>query len=264
MYLVKSCYGEDHILSRKTIKLGTLYEYRDTELAHIADREEGISRFRLSLDEQVEVPKRWANAMLGGMIHFETDEPPPMLGKFFGHIENMHIVSTSADSVIFAQCNAKIERHAPNCFIYCMSAVRRVAAADGIFPAYDSSWAITRSKASLFAEHLRQMLHRTLLSLEKSGNSVLPEGVTVGELQIGCRHELVNYVPRDQHIQLHGAVSVDDFMQSIRDMSFVKPPSYAHELEYRFSYTLERDDLIIQPMVKSIILPAGDVLGLVV
>lgn len=262
MYLVKSCYGKDHILRRRTIKLGTLYEYREIESEQIVDPEEGTFRFKLSLDNEVEVPKRWANAMFSGAVGF-GGEAAPMLGAVSAHLDRVHIVSNNEHSIVFGQCKASIERQAPNSFIYCMSAVRRVDHANGIFPDYDSSWAITRSKAGDLAAALARNLRETLLSLEQGGNSALPEGIAVSELQICCRHELVNYVPRDLHIQVHGAVSVDDFMQSIRDMSFVKPPSYAHELEYRFSFTLVRDDLIIQPMVKNIILPAGDALGLV-
>lgn len=41
MYLVKSCYQRDNIKNRKTIKIGTLTEYRDTEDEQIADRHEG-------------------------------------------------------------------------------------------------------------------------------------------------------------------------------------------------------------------------------
>lgn len=264
MYLVKSCYVKDHILRRRTIKLGTLYEYREIESEQIVDAEEGVFRFRLSLDEEVEVPKAWANAMFAGAIGFGDEEPPQMLGAFSARIDRIHMVRSTPNSVVFAQCNAQIERHAPNCFIYCMSAVRRVADADGIFPDYDASWAITRSKAADIADALGRSLWQALRDLEQAGKSALPEGISVADLQIGCRHELVNYVSRDQHIQVHGAVSVDDFMQSIRDMSFVKPPSYAHELEYRFSYTLVRDGFVVQPTVKNIILPAEEVIDLLV
>lgn len=201
--------------------------------------------------------------MLSGAIGF-GGENAPMLGAVSAHLDRVHVVSNSEHSIVFGECKASIERQAPNSFIYCMSAVRRVPHADGIFPDYDSSWAITRSKANDLAAGLARSLRKTLLSLEQDGKSALPEGVAVGDLQIGCRHELVNYVPRDLHIQVHGAVSVDDFMQSIRDMSFVKPPSYANELEYRFSYTLIREGFVIQPTVKNIILSAEEIIDLLV
>lgn len=265
MYLVKSCYEKDHILRRKTIKLGTLYEYREIESEQIVDPEEGIFRFRLSLDDEVEVPRAWANAMFSGAIGFGDEQPPPIFGEFSVHIDRIHMVRSTPESVIFAQCNAQIERHAPNCFIYCMSAVQELAEANGIFPDYDSSWAISQAKAGDIANAIGESLLRALWDLEQAGKSALPEGISVQDVEIGCRHELVNYVPREQHIRVHGAVSVDDFMQSIRDMSFVKPPSYMHELEYRFSYTLGHDDgFIVYPKVKNIILPAGELIDLLV
>jgi len=144
-----------------------------------------------------------------------------------------------------------------------MSAVRRASKADGIFPKYDSRWAITRAKAGTFALAIGEALRRKIKELAQRGASILPGHLQPEDIQIFCRHDVVLYVPRRLHIDSEFEASIEKLMKAIGNMSFVKPPSFSHELEYRFSYTLEHNGLVVEPACKHLILPADELIPLV-
>lgn len=90
MLLAKNCFTKDNL---KTIKLGTLYEYREIESAQIVDKGEGKYSFLLKFDGVVEIERRWFNLMFQRMIKLGDDEHLPRIpGAFSGLINHLETV----------------------------------------------------------------------------------------------------------------------------------------------------------------------------
>ncbi|MBU1329444.1 MAG: hypothetical protein KJ884_22415 [Gammaproteobacteria bacterium] len=76
MLLAKNCFSKDNLKIRKTIKLGTLYEYRKIESAQIIDKDEGKYFFLLKFDGTFEIEKRWFDLMFQGAIGLGENARP--------------------------------------------------------------------------------------------------------------------------------------------------------------------------------------------
>lgn len=263
MLLVKNCFKKDNLISRKTIKLGTLFEYRKIESAQIVDSDEGKYTFHLKFDGTVDLEKKWFNLIFQGIISLGGEENyPRVLGSMTAHIDKLNMVGGDSRNIKVKDSAATVHREAFNCFIFCMSQIRKTTEANGMFPDYDDSWYLSATKAEALGAALSVHLRERILAGRRSGAHIVSPAVSLENLRIYCRHEPVSYIPRETHITGSGSFSADDFMMKIRDMALVKPPSFQHEKEYRFSFTIVAGDLILMPTVDNIILPAEDIAAL--
>lgn len=260
MLLAKSCFKKDNIKTRKTIKLGTLYEYRKTESTQILDADEGKYTFHLNLDGIVEVESRWFNTIFQGIIGIgRHDHNPMIIGPMQANIKKIHIVSQTTQGIKVKDSAATIHREALNCFIFCISLVRKTHDAFGLFPNYDDYWYLNSNMAEDLAVELSTLLHGEILKRRKDGRHIVNPDISLENLNVYCRHEAVAYIPREIHINSSNTFTTEDFISKISDMSFVKPPSFSHEKEYRFSFTIVADNKILPPIQDMVILNAEDV-----
>lgn len=257
MLLAKNCYKKDNLKTGKTIKLGTLYEYRDIESDKIVDDGEGKYSFVLNFDGTVEIEPKWFNFILQGVISVGGDENQPrIMGRMSAAIENLHIIERTEKSLKIRDTRARIHREALNGFIFCVSRVRKKRDAIGLFPNYDDCWYMTASKAHSLGIELSKLLRARILSGRHSGNHIVDQNISLENLSIYCRHEPVSYLSREVHISDASDFTIEHFMKKISDMAFVKPPSFSTEKEYRFSFTIVAGEMILMPTVKNVILNA--------
>ncbi|SMQ23134.1 hypothetical protein SAMN04488483_0781 [Pseudomonas helmanticensis] len=257
MLLAKNCFTKDNLKTRKTIKLGTLYEYRKIESAQIVDNGEGKYSFLLKFDGTVEIERRWFSVMFQGAIGLGDDEHHPRIpGTMSAAIHKLEMVGGNEQIIRVRDSSASIHREALNGFIFCMSQVRRFRDAVGLFPDYDDCWYMTKSKAHNLGVTLSALLRDRITSGRHSGNHIVDPHISLENLSIYCRHEPVSYLGREIHISDTSVFTADHFMRKIWDMAFVKPPSFLAEKEYRFSFTIVAGDKILIPTVENVILNA--------
>jgi hypothetical protein len=257
--LAKSCFSKDNIKTRNTLKLGTLFEYRKIESAQIVDNDEGKYIFNLKFDGVVDIERQWFNLIFQGIINLGGDEHPRILGGMSARIDTINMIGSDERTIKIRDSAATIQREALNCFIFCTSLVRKTRDAIGIFPDYDDCWYIGANKAHQLGVTLSSLLHKKILAARASGHHLVDGNVPLDDLRVYCRHELVAYLPRETHISDTSKFSTEDFMLKVRDMAFVKPPSFSHELEYRYSFTIVAGGNILLPLSDNVILAADQI-----
>lgn len=255
MLLGKSCYKRDNIKTRKTIKLGSLFEYRATENKDIADAEEGIFRFNLWFDGEVTIDGRLFNTMSGGAGQIGPAGGIIFPGRTEAYFERLHIKDTTLDSITLADSKGIITRHALNSFIFCMSHVRQASDCHGIFPNYDDYWYIQESDTDEFGGKLAQHLANQIHKNHKEGSYVIPKNIDPKEIVVHALVDKVSYIDRDIHFNSTSKFELDQIRYKLRDLSFIKPPiPFEKEKETRFQFIITHNDNIIEPLQRNIIL----------
>lgn len=268
MLLAKSCFKKDNLKARKTIRLGSLYEYRETESKQIADSSEGKISFKLKFDGKVEVDRKWFNTItensvrlsLPGDDDFEVVRFPGSLEAYF---EKLQIDSISKDTnkVVLIDSSAIINREALNSFIFCISHVRKMRDSVGIFADYDDCWYMMASMKDNFARKLGRLLLKKIKEEHQKGNFIIPKETNMSDLKVHVEHGSVSYVPREIHINNDSDFTLDDFMSNMYSMAFIKPPTpFSKEKEYRFLFTIISEGNTIVPRVNSLIIDAEPLL----
>lgn len=263
MFLAKSCYKKDHI-KNGTLKLGTLHEYRATEIKHIADKHEGMLAFNLQFDDKVQLKTEWINTIFGGSLHFGDQERFNYPGTFTSFANEMHIREWNNEWTTISKSSALIIAEHSDSFVFCMSSIIDKVDCLDIFPEYDDHWYIERSSAVEFGRSIATLLHEKIISSHNSENSILPQNTPIEHLTIHFNYGHVSYIPRHLHITSENIISIELLMKKIRDTAFIKPPSFNSEREYRFHFTISSNGQIIEPAVKHVILASNQLQGFVV
>ena len=254
MLLAKSCM-QDFNIKNGTIKLGTLHEYRETEVLHIADKEEGFLKFHLKFDGIVEITSEWFNTLSGNTISIGDGKPIIFPGRTNARFGILDIVNNENGIVTLRNSNATIQRQALNGFVFCMSSVRKTKDCVNIFPEYDDYWYTPRMWAPRFGFMLGGLLRNAIIEHHKSGNPIVSEDLSIDDFSVNVHMDLVSYTPREIHITNSNKIELDEFMRKMSNIAFIKPPvPFEKEREYRFNYTIVSNNRIIEPTIKSIIL----------
>ena len=254
MLLAKSCMKPFNI-KHGTVKLGTLHEYRETEIKHIADSEEGYLRFHLKLDGTVQLTPIWFNTIAAGCMRIGHEEGVRFPGRTSAHFKKIDIIHNSENSITLKDSEAVIERQALNSFVFCMSQVRKTRHCIEIFPEYDDYWFITESSAQRFGLAIGKILREAIIAGRTSGNHLMPEQMPIDDFSINLEIGLVQYVPREIHVNNESKYKLDEFINNMASIAFTKPPvPFAKEREFRFNYTIVSRGKIIEPIVKFAIL----------
>lgn len=254
MLLAKSCMKE-HNIKNGTIKLGTLHEYRETEIKHIADKQEGYLRFHLKFDGVVKLEPKWFNTLAGGAAQIGKDQPIHFPGRTNAHFKNLQIISFADDIITLKNSEAIIERNSLNGFVYCMSKVRKTRDCIDIFPEYDDYWFVSEHKALQFGFMLGGILRNKIIAGRHSGNHIVPESMPIDDFSVDLEMAAVQYLPRETHISSAEIYKLESFVEQMANIAFTKPPiPFEKEREYRFNYTITSRGHIIEPIVKFVIL----------
>ncbi|WP_313364487.1 hypothetical protein [Pseudomonas sp.] len=261
MLLAKSCKAEHHI-KNGTIKVGTLYEYRNIENSELVDKQEGMLSFHLNFAGSVEVPILWFATINQGIFGFGDVEPVRFPGKQNAYFEHV-AVQRRGDKVILTDSTAVFSRESLNGFIFCVSRVRKTQDCVGIFQGCDAYWYITEARAQAFGVTLSKMLMNYVQKAHAEGEYILPQDTDMSTLKIHIEHRAVEYLGREVVFTNDGDLPLESFMTKMTNMAFTKPESYKKELEYRFCFTFVSGNRIIEPLVKSVYLDSTPLIELI-
>jgi hypothetical protein len=259
MILGKSCVKKYNIVNG-TLRVGTLHEYRQTELVEIADREEGMLHFFLKFDGLVKVEKKWLNTIQAGGIRFGPSEPI----RFPGRNKSSYKIKMEFDDemhVYLRDSSATICRESLNSFVFCMHRVRDKRDCHDIFKGYDDYWYLSESESSDFCRAIGKLIGDKMVAEYEGPNSLMPPGVKLGGVKMLMEYRTVDYVAREVHVSGEDSLPINDYLQKMMDMTFIKPLSYQSEREFRFTYTLiSPEGKIIEPAVNSVVLDSSSLL----
>lgn len=254
MFLTKSC-NKKYNIKAGSLKLGTLYEYRETEIEQIADKYEGTLEFRLRFKGIVKIPTKWFNLMCGGTFHYGSEPVVRFPGQMRSRFDVMQMRGSNDEFITLEDSYAVLNREALNSFVYCMSHVEKPDDCKGMFPDYDDYWHINDKDRNDFAVEVSEILLDKIKSEYRAGNYIVPKGTDIDNLLIYVKVGLVYYVPRSLEITQANSLSIDEFFKKMADMTFIKPPHpFEREKEYRIELALVCGDRYIEPLVKSLII----------
>jgi len=254
MLLAKSCM-KAHNIKHGTIKLGTLHEYRATEIQHIADRYEGYLKFNLMFDGEVELSPKWFNTLAAGTAQIGPVKGIPLPGKTRTEFKILNIGHVDDQRIMLKDSHLVIERETLNGFVFCMSQVRKTQDCFEIFPEYDDYWYVNEVNAARFGVMLGGILREAIIAGRASGNHLVPESMPIDNFSVNLDMGPVQYIARETHITNKNLMKVEEFLEKMSAIAFTKPPEpFQKEREYRFSYTIVSSGRIIEPSVKFAIL----------
>lgn len=261
MLLVKSCESRFNPKISRTVKIGSLYEYRDTEIEEIADRQEGFFDFTLRIVEPTEVPNYWYNAIMQGQMAFGNSSGktiPRFPGVTRVFADKLFIVSMTGTHSVLANTNVNIHREDVNGLIFCMSLLPSTSDASAIFSGYDDCWSCSASDANAIAEGLGNSVRSLAVEAFLDGNLVIPKGFTEKDISIHVRHGLVVYTDREMDLPVNGIFDLEGFYEIMSDMSFIKPRiPFSKEKEYRFHFCIMVGGMLIQPWSNTLIVDSA-------
>jgi len=257
MYLAKSCAKRHNLKTSDTLMLGSLYYYRAAENSEIADGGEGKATYELSITGPLEVEKKWLNFLLVGAVGYASAEDPPRpTGMLDIKLHKYRPIKSRGDSMLVDELRATIKRDSYNEFIFCMSLVEDPAHAADIFKSYEDYWIIPASRAQAMADALAAALDKAVRQGRATGKHVIDPSVSFDDLVYVCRHESVTYAPRDLHITSTSQVTAEEFASKVFDIAFLKPPRFSPEKEYRFSYMLAANGILVDFIPDKLLLDA--------
>lgn len=262
MLLSKSCETEYHI-KHGTLKLGTLHEYRTIENAALVDKEEGMLRFEFKVHGSVALPIKWYNTVFSGGTMLGNVPGEPVLGRYHIHVVEQTFEIVSEDTVIVSDAHLIMLREAYNRFIFCMSKVRRLRDCEGLFAGCNDYWYMREARAHEFRLRLCRLLLSHIREQRELGNYIVPVEMPLEQVRIISSCQEVEYFSREIDLHAGEAYVLEQFLSRTDNMEFIKPLDYKREREFRFSFVLERNGQIIEPLVKSVFLDSAQLLDLI-
>ena len=254
MYLVKSCFKRDNIWTRRTLKVGTLTEYRDTEEQQIADKEEGIIDLSFDLNH-FHMPSPLLNdlnSISHSLSRFELKEvilKPNPLFKNHIYVEKYHATT----SLI------KFNR-----YIFCISELDKPDLCKSIFENYDDYWYLPSDRAKFFGDSLSHSIRDEISNKLQSGEEIFTKNDIAHPLEIRWYCNNIWYTPRKiliDNAKLYKECS--DIVYWLREGHMVKPDSFQHEKEMRFIFDIYSNGELLQPLNKPLFVSAENILPLI-
>ncbi|HCP24904.1 MAG TPA: hypothetical protein DIT85_00210 [Pantoea ananatis] len=256
MFMVKSCFSKDNIHSRKTVKIGTLDEYRNTEHEQIVDKFEGTFRFNINLvDAHID----------SGVFHFLQSSHNSFVKHYYHDMQmqgSSHVVD---NSYFLKKFDMVIELQNTNRFIFCISHLKNVDDCIGIFEDYDDHWSFKASYTKLVTEELSASLNKEIMIRESAGIKVFEGEYEPEKLSFKVTIQKIDYKHRSMQIDNELFYrELTKIIEAFKGTSFIKPDSYAKEKEFRFIFDFYYQGKLLSPKSKSIIIPIeGRLLSLI-
>ena len=203
-----------------TLRIGTLWGFREEENELLRDAGEGEFEFKIRFPRLTPVSNEW-------MSEFEFDAGGT------AHIEKMTIKNgnISVEGVT-------LKGSANNCWIFCVSLSDSTAG--NISEAHDSKWMIPENKILEFGNFLGALLWSKV-----SINDLPPDLVkkyTFQELNegLGMHVEMraVDYTDREVLIEDESHYPVEKVRELKSSIPFIKPRKFREEQEFRFAFWL--------------------------
>lgn len=244
MFLVKSCKKKDNVLQSKTIKIGTLHEYRKTESLQILDIEEGF--YRISIDFQnkaisvdyLNLLNSSSNSLMDSHIDYASF-CPALLGRVMTSLKAQHTIKNN------------------NRFIFCMSKLDHPKESTSLFPDYDSYWHMDFQHNDEFIEKLEVIfLEEIKMRIAKGEKIFSKDKINLKKLKIKTHYQEIIYTERALHIDNENLFSMREKLIGIfNDIKYIKPIDFQREREFRIVFDFYEGDRLLIPIVEKIIIP---------
>lgn len=254
MYLVKSCFKRDNIRIRKTIKVGTLTEYRNTEEQQIADKEEGMIDLSYDLNHfHMPIPlyedlNRISHSLSSFKLKEVRLQPSPL---FKNHLYAKKYSATT--SLI------KFNR-----YIFCISELNNPDLCKSIFEKYDDYWYLPSDRAKLFGDSLSNSILNEVSKRIKSGEELFTTNDITLPLEIRWYCNRIWYTPRKIFIDNAKLYKdCNNIVYWLREGHMVKPDNFQREKEMRFIFDIYSHGELLQPLNKPLFVNAEKILPII-
>jgi archaellin len=243
MFLVKSCSQRYNISNSRTIKIGTLHEYRETESLQILDKEEGF------FDIVFDLKNKYIETDLFNCLNNSHNS------HLSAYVENLSF-KDNYQNYIRVDYQGKYSWINYNRFIFCISKLGSHEESTTIFPDYDDYWYISFFKKQQLIKSLEIALFNDVKNRINNGEKVFTkEDVNVDKLTIKSHSQDIIYSNRSLYLDNHNMDSMKDkIMDIFRDIKYLKPDGFKKESEFRIVFDFYDENQLLIPAVKSLII----------
>ncbi|EPC7971753.1 hypothetical protein ACSVXM_002826 [Enterobacter hormaechei] len=247
LFLYKSCHSKDHLKISKTLKIGTLEEYRESEDIQISDLHEGTYSINLNL-QNIHAPLDFFNYLLNG-----ANGEVKLVGEFKSKDKKSFI---SPHLAFIESIKSNFSWTHSNRFIFCFSGLDNLNDSKGMFDDYNDGWFIKRND---FKESLQLIADEFLIDVKKrlkKGEKIFYEDApSINELRLKFKLEKVIYRERITDYDSRKFYLEPEFLYFIHDkIPYTKPLNYSKEKEYRLIMDFYNQNGILTPKVKHLII----------
>lgn len=214
--LTKYC-SKDHNIRAgcNSLRIGTLYGFREEENALLRDEGEGSFSYRISFPDYTPVPDSWVNEF--STIVGTAFEPDMKITDGQAHIKSL-----------------TIDGGEPNAWIYCTSmGISNVSGS--LSTAHTDSWNFPMESAKNFLELLIFSLSKTstLEDIPEHERNVISFGQFLNEFKLEGKMGPVEYVDRNLSISSVQEFPISEIKKLKERIPFMKPKRFKDENEFR-------------------------------
>lgn len=245
MYFVKSCEKRFNVKNCKTLFIGTLNYYRNTEDETIKDEHEGkFSQYINIVD--MNMPIDYFNSLINttgsinstntGVLHTQ----PSTAGADY-------ILVTCQGFTNFIELRNK--------FVYCLSIKSDHTKKVQHFEYHDDYWYFSGENFNEFCEDVTYNLGMQIIETSLT-QKIFEEDYTTNNLKINVRGFEVVY--RDRVINITNEVLLKEpklALELMKSIVFLKPEKYKPEQEYRLCFEVYDGDKMLTPIVDGLVIP---------
>lgn len=252
MFIVKSCQSEYNPLNGRTIRIGSIAEYRHTEIEEIADEGEATFAFTVDL-VNADIPRPLFYALQAGT----------------GMLTDMEILEWSImgpsrlikDGVHMKKMKSRHLWRGQNCLAFCMSRLESHEHASTLFKSYDDYWYFDEAYLKDIGELIRKQVESKIRQdMLESGN---PKSLVYLQ-NFSCQLKVQQVTYSDRHVEISNSnpeARSSAFLESlVSNYRYLKPHHFSHEKEIRFLFECFHDGEQIFPDFNSIIIDATPIL----
>lgn len=244
MFLVKSCQKKYNVYNCKTLRIGTLHEYRETESQQIVDKQEGF------LDIIFDLNEKFIDADL--LNHLNNDHNSEFRVRLYNYIQ-----SDKSGNYVKVTYSADYYWKNYNRFIFCISKLENHEDSKSIFPDYDDYWYVSFFKKDLFIKSLEEKLFEEVKNKLINGEQIFHKSIDdISMLSIKSHYQEIIYRDRGLYLDNDSIEGMhDELIEIFKNIKFIKPDTYKDEYEFRIVFDFYEEDKLLHPTIKSIIIP---------
>lgn len=243
MFLVKSCSQRYNIPNSKTVKIGTLHEYRETESLQILDKEEGF------FDILFDIKDKYIETDLFNFLNYSHNS------HLSAYVKKLHF-KDNYDNYIRVDYEGKYSWINNNRFIFCISKLNSHEESTTIFPDYDDYWYISFFKKQKLIKSLEIALFNDVkFRIQNEEKVFTKQDVNINKLTIKSHSQDIIYSDRNLYLDNHNMDSMKDKIMGIfQDIKYLKPDNFKKESEFRIVFDFYEENQLLIPAVKSLII----------
>ncbi|RON66636.1 hypothetical protein BK669_00565 [Pseudomonas fluorescens] len=256
MFLLKKCFSEHNIKTGSKLKLGTLYEYRETERTDLVDHQEGTFTFEVKINGTVTLDRKWHNTLFRGLC-VGDDNGVQIPSNTHIHATNYDYIGHSENTVTLRDTLATIEKNEENSFIFCMSLIKEKNEHVNFFQNYNDQWFVAYENFETAGHLIGQSLLLEILLQYKKGTPVIPKEFCNNDLRVRVLANKVTYQPRTISISNNDNMTeLQQLLNSLQEVAFTKPSRFKLEQEFRYQFLLLSNGQIVTPTVRELLVDA--------